>query len=84
MTIKVKCTNINWAVEDEDVIDGLPENVSDEEIVAEIERIKSKLPHEVTLKLEADSEADITEDYVSDELSEQTGWLHEGFDYEIV
>ena len=84
MIYAVKCTNIRWNVTDEDVVPGLPPNASEDEIAKEIEYIKQDLPDEVTLKLEANSKEEITDDYVSDELSEQTGWLHEGFDYEIV
>ncbi len=84
MVYTVKCTNIRWNVTDEDVIYGLPPNASEDEIAKEIEFVKQDLPDEVTLKLEADSKEEITDDYVSDELSEQTGWLNEGFDYEIV
>ena len=84
MVYTVKCTNIRWNVTDEDVIDGLPPNASEDEIAKEIEFVKQDLPDEVTLKLEAANKDEITDDYVSDELSEQTGWLNEGFDYEIV
>lgn len=84
MVYTVKCTNIRYSVTDEDVICGLPPNASEDEIAKEIEFVKQDLPDEVTLKLEADSKEEITADYVADELSEQTGWLNEGFDYEIV
>ena len=84
MVYTVKCTNIRWNVTDEDVLYGLPPNASEDEIAYEVERVKQKLDTTATLKLEADSKDEITDDYVSDELSEQSGWLNEGFDYEIV
>ena len=81
----VKCYDINWAVEAEDVCDNLPKDATDEDIEKEIEFVKQDLPDEVTLMVEAEDENELDDcNLVSDELSEQTGWLHGGFEYEII
>lgn len=85
MTTKVKCFNIKWAVEAEDVCDNLPENATDEDIEKEIALVKQGLPDEVVLTLPIEWETeDEAEQIISDALSEETGWLHEGFDFDVV
>jgi hypothetical protein len=83
MIAKVKCYDINWAVEPQDVADNLPEDATDEDFEKEIAFIKQDLPDEVKLTVEAENEDELAE-IVSDELSEQTGWLHEGFKFDII
>ena len=78
----VECTNIKWAVEPQDVVDNLPDNATDEDFEKEIASVKQDLPDEVKLTVEAENEDELAE-IVSDELSERTGWLHEGFKFNI-
>ena len=85
MKVKVKCFNIKWSVEAEDVCYNLPKDATDEDIEKEIEFVKQDLPDEVVLTLDNDwADKDEEEEFISAALSDATGWLHEGFDYEIV
>jgi hypothetical protein len=86
MTAKVHCYNIRWSVEDEDVIDSMPEeDIEDEEkIEARIAEVKASLGTEMDLVLEIDEPSDLTADYICDELTEAGNWLVEGFNYKVL
>jgi hypothetical protein len=86
----VKTTHIDYCVEEEDVcwqFDNDAELEEDSEeyydaIHSTIEQIKESLPQEITLNIDCDE--DDLDDMVCDAISEQTGWLINGFEYEIV
>ena len=85
MKVKVKCTNIKWVVEAEDLDPAFLRTASDEDIEKEIAFIKQDLPDEVTLTLDNDwADKDEEKDIIAAALSDATGWLHEGFEYEII
>ena len=79
----VKCYDIKWAVEPQDVADNLSDDATDEDFEKEIAFIKQDLPDEVKLTVEAEDEEELAE-IASGELSEQTGWLHKGFKFDII
>lgn len=72
--IKVKVTNIDYAIEEEDLFGG-----------ETIEEIKADLPKELTFNIRRDDweEAD-RDELISDCIGEETGWLVYGFDYEAL
>ena len=87
MTWKLKCYNIDYCVEEEDVIDSVavrPQYTTSwyDAIEEKIEEIKADLPKEVIIEIECDEED--LEDVAVDALSEETGWLINSFDYEIL
>jgi len=80
---RVKTTHIDYCVEDEDVIDTLPmDDPDDEDIEDAIDAVKASLPQ--VLELEIECEPDDLDDMVCDAISEETGWLVDGFTYDII
>jgi len=79
---KVKTTEIDYCVEDEDVIDYVDDPDDDEEIENKIDEIKNGLPQELELEIECDPED--LEDMVCDAISEETGWLVNSFSFDII
>ena len=79
-TYTVKVVSIDYAIESYDVDEF--DTMSDEEVEAEIARVKSSLPQE--LELEIECEPDDLDDYVADAISDETGWLVNDCEYEIV
>ena len=76
----IRVTKVWYSVEEENV-DYL--DTDDEEVIAkEIERIKGSLPQ--TFDFMFTCEEDELEDYIADAITEETGWLVESFEYEIV
>lgn len=72
--IKVKVTNIDYAIEEEDLLDG-----------ETIEEIKADLPKELTFDIrKEDWENEDPDELLSDCIGEETGWLVYGFDYEAL
>ena len=59
------------------------ENMTDEEVEEEIEKIKSSLPQIVDFEVECEDESEL-DDIVCDTVSEITGWLNNSVDYIIV
>jgi len=86
MWFKVKCYDIDYCVEEEDIIDCFDpfEELSKEEIESKIKEVKESLPKEVILKIWCDDEDDLDDDLIVDELTDETGWLINGFQYEII
>lgn len=78
---QIKVTSVDYCVEDEDVIDYVSEDPTDEEIENKIAEIKATLPQE--LDLEITCEPEDLEDQIADAISEETGWLNNSFTYEI-
>lgn len=76
----VKVVSVDYAVESYDVDEF--DTMSDEEIEAEIARVKASLPQE--LELEIECEPDDLNDYVADAITDETGWCINDCEYEIV
>ena len=72
--MKLKITNINWCVEEEDVIDLFEDEPTQKEINDEIKKIKKSLPKTATVEVDDEEE-------IADALSDEYGWLVESFDY---
>lgn len=75
-------TNIDYAIEEEDVEDYLDNDDLDEdelekEIQKKIEEIRKSLPKKLIIKVS-------DEDDIADEISDRTGWLVNDFDYKEV
>ena len=87
---RVKTTHIDYCVEEEDVCDEIANDLEIEEdseeyydaIHNEIKRIKETLPQELILEIECEEED--LDDMVCDAISEETGWLVNGFSYDII
>lgn len=87
---KVKTTYIDYCVEEEDVCDEIandPEIEEDSEeyyeaIHNEINWIKETLPQVLVLEIECDLED--LDDMVGDAISEETYWLVNSFEYDIL
>lgn len=54
----------------------------DELVYAKIDEIKKKLPQELVLTVTCDKED--LDDYVADAISEETSWLIDGAEYDII
>lgn len=71
-SLKVKVYNIDYDIEDEDVDDP-----------SEIEEIRKSLPSSLVLQLDNANHSSL--DYeIADAISNETGWLVNDFDYDIV
>lgn len=79
-TYTIRAYNIDYYVGAEDIDEGY--DIPDEEIEMRIEQIKSQLESELILEVEA-TEEDL-EWVIADAISEETGWLIEGFSYEVL
>jgi hypothetical protein len=79
---QIKVTSVDYCVEDEDVIDYVSEDPTDEEIDNKIAEIKATLPQELDLEIECEPED--LEDILADTISEETGWLNNSFTYDVV
>ena len=87
---KVKTRYIDYCVEEEDVCSEFDNDASIEEdseeyyqaINNKIKEIKDNLPQHMLINVECDKE-DLDE-MVCDEITNRTGWLIYGFDYDII
>ena len=87
---KVKTRYIDYCVEEEDVCSEFDNDASIEEdseeyyqaINDKIREIKDNLPQHMLINVECDKE-DLDE-MVCDEITNRTGWLIYGFDYDII
>jgi hypothetical protein len=79
---QIKVTSVDYCVEDEDVIDYVSEDPTDEEIENKIAEIKATLPQELELEIECEEED--LDDIIADTISEETGWLNNSFTYDVV
>ena len=72
--VKIKVTDIDYAIEEEDLLDG-----------ETVEEIKADLPKELTFDIrKEDWEDEDPDELLSDCIGEETGWLVYGFDYEVL
>ena len=89
-TYKVRAYDIDYCVEDEDVcqeIDNDPEIDDNSEeyydaINARIARIKSELPKDMLFSVTCEPED--LEDEVCNAITNESGWLINGFSYDIL
>lgn len=89
-TFRVKTTSIDYAIEEEDIMDEVIldpaiEEDSDEYYAAlhrKVEEIKSSLPQELSLEVYCTPE--LLDEYVADAISQETGWLINDCSYEII
>lgn len=81
-----KITNINWLVEEEDVLDLIEDGMTDEEIESLIDQVEQDLPTEAFLPYESDNpEALLSAARELDEwLSDTYGYLVKSFNYAMI
>ena len=88
---KVRTIHIDYEVSYGDVADQVEEKFPevdvntdefDDLVYQEIEKIKVTLPQRLDLEIEC--ERDDLDDYVADAVSEETGWLINYCDYEVI
>jgi len=79
MLYNIHTTRILYAIENED----LDYCETEQDFIEEQARIVSELPQELDLEIDCDCKEDL-EDLICDEITETTGWLIRGFEYEIV
>ena len=83
MYFKVRTTDVDYFVSDEDVIYTMPmDDPDDEDIEDAIDAVKASLPQ--VLELEIECEPEDLDELVGDAISSKTGWLINGFNYEII
>ena len=87
MWFKVKCYDIDYCVEEEDVEELAEENdidIYDDEAMEQlIESVKEDLPKEVILNIDCE-EDELDDDLIVDELTDETGWLINSYSYDII
>lgn len=81
-TFKVKCTKIKYCVEDEDVADKVSDPDDEDEVAEKIAEIKADLPTELEVEVECTEKG--LEDAVAEAISDETGWLTEDFEMEVI
>lgn len=88
---KIRTKNIDYCVEDEDVCETIDRDVTIEPdseeyydaIKKEIKRVKESLPQNLELEFYDYDPEDLT-DLVSEAISEETGWLVNSFDFDVI
>ena len=84
---KVKCYDIDYCVEAEDIEDLAEDygiDIDDDEAVERlIDDVKDRLPKEVILDIDCE-EDELDDDLIVDELSDETGWLINSYSYDII
>lgn len=87
----IKVKDIEWCVEPIDVIEYnewniLEDNISDNEIQSEINRVLSELPKEEYIPVESDRISVIGEkiDDIAEWLSDNYGWLVNSVNYTLI
>ena len=87
MWFKVKCYDIDYCVEEEDVEELAEENdidIYDDEAMEQlIQDVKEDLPKEVILNIDCE-EDELDDDLIVDELTDETGWLINSYSYDII
>ena len=86
----IKCYNINYSVEEEDIKDTPYEHRNDLLVNQKIELLKSDLETDNLYKVGSTKEVIIDDDVkleideiIVNAISDQTGWLVEGFDWKV-
>ena len=77
MIYNVTAKNIDWDVEEQDIIEGMEGEPTDKQIRDEILRVKKSLPKTLTVEVEADNRNEAI-DAAVDQMSEDIGWLING------
>lgn len=83
--MRIRAYNIDYCIEDEDVADL----VEDEENIGEkIKELKDELPQEIYIENDFEDfdedDFESIEDFIADEISDETGWLVNDFHYEFI
>ena len=89
-TFKVRAYDIDYCVEDEDVCQEIDNDTEIEEdseeyydaINARIAQIKSELPQDMLFTIKCEKED--LEDEISNAIGNETGWLVNGYSYDIL
>ena len=75
----IKVTGVDYYISEEDFWD-----IDDpEEVDAAIRKTRNELPQHLTLEVECIDDKGALEDMIADAISEETGWLTNGFEYRI-
>ena len=75
----IKVTGVDYCISEEDFWD-----IDDpEEVDAAIRKTRNELPQHLTLEIECIDDKGALEDMIADAISEETGWLTNGFEYRI-
>ena len=75
----IKVTGVDYYISEEDFWD-----IDDpEEVDAAIRKTRNELPQRLTLEIECIDDKGALEDMIADAISEETGWLANGFEYRI-
>lgn len=77
MIYNVTAKNIDWDVEEQDVIEDMEGEPTDKQIRDEILRVKRRLPKTLTVEVEADNRGNAI-DAAVEQMSVDTGWLING------
>lgn len=72
--MRIKVTDIDWCVEEEDVYEMFDCEPTDEQVEEKILEIKNALPKEAVVEVD-----DLDE--IADALSDEFGWLVNDFEY---
>lgn len=92
-TYKVRAYNIGYSVEEEDVCSEIDNDASIEEDSEEyynaihnlIAQIKDELPQDMLFDITCEKgDRDELEELLTDAISNETGWLIVGYDYDIL
>jgi len=90
MSKQIKCYNINYSVEEEDIKDTPYEHRNDLSVNQKIELLKSDLETDNLYKVGSTKEVIIDDeikseiDYeIANAISDETGWLVESFDWKV-
>ena len=78
MNVRVK--NIDWCIEEEDVMDGFDYEPTQEEVQQAIDGIKADLPTDCIIDVDGDDFYDDRDEAVCEALSDQYGWLVNSFE----
>ena len=75
----IKVTGVDYYILESDFWD-----IDDpEEVDAAIRKTRNELPQHLTLEIECIDDKGALEDMIADAISEETGWLTNGFEYYI-
>ena len=77
MIYNVTAKNIDWDVEEQDVVEDMEGKPTDKQIRDEILRVKRSLPKTLTVEVEADNRAEAI-DAAVEQMSVDIGWLING------
>jgi len=83
--MKIKAYDIDWCVEEEDLMDEIsPEDFPNEElyykeVMKRSAEIKNELPDEVVVEVD-----DEDEELIANAISDKVGWLMYSYEYKVI